>query len=131
MGLIDRAFGADKNSLMFAGLAFHWRAVASHHEHSLKELELDDNQREIFSEIQKRSLEVAELANSSVKGFGISSPDIPRFLDQLETLTKLQNRIEIVTDKKHWLPEAIVFTKMILNGEKRYFKNNQYWFSDK
>lgn len=131
MGLLDRAFGADKNSLMFAGLAFHWRAVASHHENSLRNIEMDEEQKNIFAEIQRRSLGVAELANSSVKAFGLSSPDIPRFLDQLENLSKLQNKIEIVTDKKHWLPEAIVFTKLILNGENRFFKNNQYWFSDK
>ena len=130
MGFIDRAFGADKNSLMFAGLAMHWRAVANHHGNFLKNNELNEEQKKVFDEIQSRSFEVAELANSSVKGFGISSPNISAFLDQLETLSKLQQRIEVTTDKGHWLPEAIIFTKAILNGEKRYFKNTQYWFSD-
>jgi len=130
MGLIDRAFGADKNTLMFNKLALHWRSVASHYENFLKKNEVSIEQAKIFEEIQKRSLEIAELANSSLKGFGVSSPDTSAFLTKLERLSKLQTEITVVTEKRHWLPEAIVFTKTILSGEKRRFQNSQYWFSD-
>lgn len=130
MGLIDRAFGADKNSLMFNRLALHWRSVASHHENYLKKNQVSIDQVKIFEEIQKRSLEIADLANSSLKGFGVSSPDTNAFLSKLEELSKLHTQITVITDKKHWLPEAIVFTKVILSGEKRRFQNSQYWFSD-
>ncbi len=130
MGLIDRAFGADKNSLLFNSLAFHWRSVASHHENFIKKNELSIEQANIFEEIQKKSLEIADLANSSLKGFGVSSPNTTAFLNKLEHLSKLQTEITVMTDKRHWLPEAIVFTKLILSGEKRRFQNSQYWFSD-
>ena len=130
MGLIDRAFGADKNSLLFNRLALHWRAVASHHENFPKKNPMSDDEAQIFAEIQKRSLEIADLAISSLKGFGVSSPDVSRFLNDLEELSKLQGKISVVTDKRHWLPEAIVVTKLILAGDKRRFQNSQYWFSD-
>ena len=130
MGLLDRAFGADKNSLLFKGLAFHWVMVASHHENYLKKSELSAEQIDIFREIQKQSLEMADLANASLKGFGVSTPDNAAFFKKLEQLSKLQIQITVVTDKTHWLPEAINFTKMILGGEKRHFQNRQYWFSD-
>lgn len=130
MGLLDRAFGADKNSLMFNRLALHWKMVASHHENFLKKNEMSLEQSKVFQEIQRVSLENVDLANSSLKGFGVSSPDISAFLGNLEKLAKLQTEITLVTDKKHWLPEAIIFTKLILSGEKRRFANSQYWFSD-
>lgn len=130
MGLLDRAFGADKNSLLFKGLAFHWVMVASHHENYLKKSELSAEQADIFREIQKHALEMADLANASLKGFGVSAPDNAAFLKKLEKLSKLQTQITVVTDKRHWLSEAITFTKMILGGEKRRFQNQQYWFSD-
>ena len=130
MGLLDRAFGADKNSLMFNRLALHWKMVASHHENFLKKNEISLEQSKVFQEIQRVSLENVDLANSALKGFGVSSPDISAFLGNLEKLAKLQTEITLVTDKKHWLPEAIIFTKLILSGEKRRFANSQYWFSD-
>jgi hypothetical protein len=76
------------------------------------------------------SLGIAELANSSLKGFGVSSPDVSRFLNDLDKLAKLHGEVTVVTDKRHWLPEAVVFTKMILSGDKRRYQNSQYWFSD-
>ena len=130
MGLLDRAFGADKNSLMFNRLALHWKMVASHHENFLKKNEISLEQSKVFQEIQRVSLENVDLANSALKGFGVSSPDISAFLGNLEKLARLQMEITLVTDKKHWLPEAIIFTKLILSGEKRRFANSQYWFSD-
>jgi hypothetical protein len=130
MGLLDRAFGADKNTLLFNRLALHWRSVASHYENFPKKNSIGDEQAQIFTEIQKMSLGIAELANSSLKGFGVSSPDVSRFLIDLDKLAKLHGEITVATDKRHWLPEAIVFTKMILSGDKRRFQNSQYWFSD-
>lgn len=130
MGLIDRAFGADKNSMLFNKLALHWRMVASHHENHVKKNHMESDQEVIFKEIQARSSKLADLANSSLKGFGVSSPDQSAFLNELNALSQLQNEITVTTDKEHWLPEAIVFTKLILGGEKRMFQNRQYWFSD-
>lgn len=129
MGIIDRAFGADKNTLLFSTLAFHWEAVASHHENFLKKNQLDEKDAKVFMEIQKSSKALAVLANSSIKGFGFSSPDVPLFLVELETLSKLYTENKIETDKKYWLPEAIVATRLILNGDKRQFQNRQWWFS--
>ena len=130
MGLIDRAFGADKNSMLFNKLALHWRMVASHHENHIKKNPMESNQEAIFRDIQHRSTKLADLANSSLKGFGVSSPDQSAFLNELTALSKLQKEIAVSTDKQHWLPEAIVFTNLILSGEKRLFQNRQYWFSD-
>ena len=130
MGLIDRAFGAEKNSMLFNKLALHWRMVASHHENYIKKNPMESDQEDIFKDIQIRSIKLADLANSSLKGFGVSSPDQAAFLLELNALSQLQKEITVSTDKQHWLPEAIVFTKLIISGEKRLFQNRQYWFSD-
>jgi hypothetical protein len=129
MGLIDRAFGADKNTMLQHRLALHWRMVASHHENYIKKNEMTQEQKLIFSEIQERSLKIAELANSAIKGFGIVSPEVSDFKAELAKLSLLKEKIEISTDKQHWLPEAIYATNCILNGDKRRYQRDQLWFS--
>ena len=129
MGIIDRAFGADKNTMLQHGLALHWRMVASHYENYIKKNEMTHEQRLVFSEIQERSLKIAELANDAIKGFGIVSPEVAKFTAELAKLTLLREKIEISTDKQHWLPEAIYVTTCILNGDKRRFQRVQFWFS--
>jgi hypothetical protein len=129
MGIIDRAFGVDKNSRLFSVLAFHWEAVASLHENFLKKNQLNEEDTKVFIEIQKSSKTLVALANASMKGFGISSPDIPLFVVELEILSKLYKENKIETDKKYWLPEAIIATRLILNGDTKQFQNRDWWFS--
>jgi hypothetical protein len=52
------------------------------------------------------------------------------FLFEMRELGALHERISVVTDKQHWLPQAIRATSNILNGKKREYQNRQYWFSD-
>lgn len=129
MGQIDRAFGADKNTMLQHSLALHWRMVASHHENYIKKNEMTQEQKQIFSEIQERSLKIAELANSAIKGFGIVSPEVSDFKAELAKLTLLKEKVEVRTDKQHWLPEAIYATTCILNGDKRRYHRENLWFS--
>jgi hypothetical protein len=130
MGLIDRAFGADKNTMLMNRLALHWRAVASHYENYLKKNEPSEQDRAVMTEIQKRSLSICDKAEASIKGFGVVNMEKDSFLVELRELGALHERISVVTDKQHWLPEAIRATANILNGNKREYQNHQYWFND-
>jgi hypothetical protein len=60
MGLLDRAFGADKNTFLMHDLTLHWKAVASHYENYLKENEVGDEDKAIMAEIQKRCLGICD-----------------------------------------------------------------------
>jgi hypothetical protein len=130
VGLIDRAFGADKNTMLMNRLALHWRAVASHYENYLKKNEVSDEVKSLMLEIQKRSLSICEKAEGSIKGFGVVNMEKESFLVEMRELGALHQRISIVTEKQHWLPEAIRATINILNGNKKEYQNRQYWFSD-
>ena len=130
MGLIDRAFGADKNTMLMHRLALHWRAVASHYENYLKKNEVSDEVKAVMLEIQKRSLSICDKTEGSIKGFGVVNMEKDSFLIDLRELGALHQRISIVTEKQHWLPEAIRATSNILNCNKREYQNRQYWFSD-
>ena len=130
MGLIDRAFGADKNTMLMNTLAFHWRAVASHSENYLKKNEPNEQDRAVMVEIQKRALSICDKAQESIKGFGVVNMEKDSFLFEMRELSTLHEKISVVTDKQHWLPEAIRATINILNGNKREYQNRQYWFSD-
>jgi len=76
MGLIDRAFGADKNTMLMHRLALHWRMVASHYENFIKKNEPNEQDRIVMAEIQKRSLAICDRAEASIKGFGRATTNI-------------------------------------------------------
>jgi hypothetical protein len=130
VGLIDRAFGADKNTMLMHRLALHWRMVASHYENFLKKNELNEQDRVLMAEIQKRSLSICDKAEASIKGFGVVNMEKESFLLEMRELGALHQKISVVTDKHVWLPDAIRATSNILNGNKRDYQNRQYWFSD-
>ena len=130
MGLIDRAFGADKNTLLMNSLAFHWRAVASHYENYLKKNEVSDDVKSLMLEIERRSLSMCDKALGSIKGFGVVSMEKEQFLAEMSELGKLHESIPFITEKHNWLPEAVKATINILSGNKREYQNRQYWFSD-
>lgn len=130
MGLIDRAFGADKNTMLMHRLALHWRMVASHYENFLKKNDLTEQDRVVMNEIQKRSLSICDKAEASIKGFGVVNMEKDSFLSDMRELGALHQKISIVTEKHNWLPDAIRATSNILNGNKRDYQNRQYWFSD-
>ena len=60
MGLIDRAFGADKNTMLQHTLALHWRMVASHHENYMKKNEMTQEQKLQATSVGKGSLRATE-----------------------------------------------------------------------
>jgi hypothetical protein len=130
VGLIDRAFGADKNTMLMHRLALHWRMVASHYENFLKKNELNEQDRVLMAEIQKRSLSICDKAEASIKGFGVVNMEKESFLLEMRELGALHQKISVITDKHIWLPDAIRATSNILNGNKRDYQNRQYWFSD-
>jgi hypothetical protein len=130
MGLIDRAFGADKNTMLMHRLALHWRMVASHYENFIKKNEPNEQDRIVMAEIQKRSLAICDRAEASIKGFGVVNMDKESFLTEMKELSALHQKISISTDKDNWLPDAVRATTNILGGSKREYQNRQYWFSD-
>ncbi len=130
MGLIDRAFGADKNTMLMHRLALHWRMVASHYENFIKKNEPNEQDRIVMAEIQKRSLAICDRAEASIKGFGVVNMDKESFLTEMKELSALHQKISISTDKDNWLPDAVRATTNILGGSKREYQNRQYWYSD-
>lgn len=130
MGLIDRALGADKNTMLMHRLALHWRMVASHYENFLKKNEANEQDRAVMVEIQKRSLGICDKAEASIKGFGVVNIEKESFLLEMRELGALHQKISVITEKHNWLPDAIKATSTILNGNKREYQNRQYWFSD-
>ena len=130
MGLIDRAFGADKNTMLMHRLALHWRMVASHYENYLKKNEVTEANRAVMLDIQKRSLSICDKAEASIKGFGVVNMEKDSFLGEMRELGSLHQKISVTTDKDQWLPDAISATTNILSGNKRDYQNRQYWFRD-
>ena len=87
MGLIDRAFGADKNTMLMHRLALHWRMVASHYENFIKKNEPNEQDRAVMAEIQKRSLAICDRAEASIKGFGVVNMEKESFLSEMRELS--------------------------------------------
>jgi hypothetical protein len=130
VGLIDRAFGVDKNSLLYNSLAFHWRAVASHYKNSVAKNRNTDGQIAIINQICQKSEALADNINASKKGFGVVSVESELIKKEMNVLIDLHSKITSPTEKHHWLPELIIATTEILNGNKKRYQNRQYWFSD-
>lgn len=130
MGLLDRAFGADKKTMLMHRLAMHWRAVESHYENYLKKNQVDEDLKVILNEIQKLSQGIADEVENSIKGFGVISTNNSYFSIKLEEAIVLHSKINVVTDKNHWLPEVVSATRSILAGNSKEFQSKQYWFSD-
>ena len=130
MGLIDRAFGADKNTMLMHRLAFHWRAVASHYENYLKKNQVDEDLKVILNEIQRLSQSICDESENSIKGFGVISIDKSYLSIKLEEVMVLHSKITVVTDKQNWLPEVVSATRSILAGNSKVFRNKQFWFTD-
>jgi|688.fasta_scaffold2383523_1 hypothetical protein len=130
MGLLDRAFGADKNTLLFRDLAFHWRAVASNYRNHLKNNEVSAEDFENGNKMVDLSEKLADYANESVQGFGFSSPDLNKFSETIGQLLLLEEKVSFKTDKPLWLKECVSATYEILRGNKRPYQRNTRWFSD-
>ena len=130
MGLIDRAFGVDKNSALVDRLAFHWLMVSSHYENHLKKNEESEEQGEILKEIQRLSKEMSNLIESSKKGFGVINFDVHKISILAGELASLGRQITVSTEKPKWLPQAVVVTLDIINGNKRPYLKHQIWFVD-
>lgn len=130
MGLIDRAFGVDKNSALVDRLAFHWLAVSSHYENFVKKNEVSDEQVELLKKIQRLALEMSRKIEASKKGFGVISFDVHQISVLAGELASLREQITVTTEKPSWLPRAVVVTLDIINGNKRHYAQHQYWFKD-
>jgi len=130
VGLLDRAFGVDKNSLLYQRLAFHWRAVASHYKNSVAKNLVTGGQIAILNKICEKSDALADKINESKKGFGVVSIESESFKKEMNALIDLHSQITSPTDKHHWLPELIIATTEILSGNKKRYQNSQYWFSN-
>ena len=129
MGLIDRAFGADKNSMLVERICFHWEAVISHYENVLKSSEISEDQCQLMREIVASSHRVIDEVRRSKKGFGFVDYERTRFGVLLGELTAIHSRLTFTTDKSRWLPQAVSATLDIVNGNKRPYQQNQWWFS--
>jgi hypothetical protein len=128
VGLIDRAFGADKNSMLVHRICFHWAAVKSHYENFLKENDVPEEQKELLLEIIAACKRVTDEVTKASKGFGFVDYDKNLFGPLLGDLAALHSRLTLVTDKPRWLPQAIAATLDIVNGNKRVYQQNQWWF---
>lgn len=130
MGLIDRAFGADKNSMLFRSLALHWRMVASNYRNHLKDNVVSEDDLELGNRMVSLSEKLAEYSNESVKGFGVSSPDANKFSDAIGQLLDLEAKVSFTTDKPLWLKECVSATYEIIRGNKKPYQQRNIWFSN-
>ena len=130
MGILDRAFGVDKNSTLYTRLAFHWRMVASHYENYPLKNVIPEDQAKLMKSLSEKSNNLGGILLDSKKGFGVISVDSTIVSRELESLTTLYSQTTIITDKHHWLPQAVFITKDVVAGNKRNYVNNQYWFTD-
>jgi hypothetical protein len=131
MGLLDRAFGVDKNSMLFNRLAFHWRAVASHYKNCVAKGFVADGQIALMNTLYAKSESLADQIVESKKGFGVVSIDSELIKKEIMTLSELHSQISPPTEKHHWLPEVVIATTEILSGNKKRYQDRQYWFSDR
>lgn len=130
MGLLDRAFGVDKNSTIYTRLAFHWRMVASHYENYPKKNVISKTETGQMEAIHQKSDALAGMILESIKGFGVISAQKEDITRALAELNSLYSELTTTTDKHHWLPEAIQITFDILSGNKRRYVDSQFWFSN-
>lgn len=130
MGLIDRAFGVDKNSALVDRLAFHWVMVSSHYENYLKKNDVDLEQAEMLRKVQTLSKDLANIIETSKKGFGVINFDVSQISRLAGEIASLGKQITVTTEKPRWLPQAVVATLDIINGNKRPYQQRQIWFTD-
>jgi hypothetical protein len=130
MGLIDRAFGVDKNSALVDRLAFHWEMVASHYENHLKKNEVSEEQEKVLREIQSLAKRMSNKVSEAKKGFGVVNFDSQQISVLAGELAALGNQITVITEKPRWLSQAVVATLDIVNGKKRLYQQHQLWFVD-
>lgn len=132
MGLIERVFGVDKNSVLVDRLAWHWLAVSSHYENHLKKNEVNEEQAELLKKIQLSALEMSIKIEASKKGFGVVRFDVDQISVLAGKLAALGKQITVTTEKPRWLPQAVVATLDIINGRKRLYQQHLYqsWFRD-
>jgi hypothetical protein len=130
MGLLDRAFGADKNTLLFHRLSLHWAMVESHYSNFVKKNSLDPSTEEVLLKVMVLSKKVASLSQDSIKGFGVVSPDLEAFNQTLNEVERYFSQVADLTDKPNWGPEAISATRQILSGNKKIYQQRQMWFSN-
>ena len=129
MGLLDRAFGADKNTMLFRSLALHWRMVASNFRNHIKDNDVSAEDLELGNKMVSLSEKLAEYSNDSVQGFGFSSPDINKFSETIGQLLSLEEKVSFRTDKPLWLNECVTATYEIIRGNKRPYQQRNFWFS--
>lgn len=130
MGIIDRAFGADKNSVLADRLSFHWLAVSSHYENHLKKNNVPDEQRFVMEKFVTIARQISIHATTSKKGFGFVEFDKTAMTSLCEELMTLSKTVSIQTEKSHWIVQAIAATLDILEGNRKLYQRNQYWFVD-
>jgi len=130
MGIIDRAFGADKNSVLADRLSFHWLAVSSHYENHLKKNDVPDEQRQVMDRLVSVAKQMSIHATASKKGFGFIEFDKSAMTSLCEELLTLIKSVNIQTEKPQWIIQAISATLDILNGNTKPYQRNQYWFAD-
>ena len=131
MGLIDRAFGADKNSMLAHTLAMHWRFVSSHYENHIKENELTEDRKKLLLDIIENANALAKLSEASIKGFGVVNFDMQAYSPIMSKLRDLYAKIDFNTEKPNWLPQAITATESIIVGNKKLYMKTNIWFTDR
>lgn len=130
MGLIDRAFGVDKNSMLVVDLINHWGAVLSHYENFLLKSSPDDESEKLIQDICAVIRQIIDQVDNSKKGFGVvnfNDDTLPRLMGNV---AGLHRQLLVETEKSHWLPQAVSATLDIIGGNRRPYQRNNYWFRD-
>lgn len=117
MGLMDRAFGADKHTMANYRLTIYWRGAQQRfEEHREKctvkgDLAICDELIEICSEVMKE-------IDFAKKGFGVFAYEKPFFLSKLERINELIFKLNSKYLDMDKIAELVIETSNIL--ERRY-----------
>ncbi len=104
--------------------------VESNYSNFIKDNSLNPTVEEALRKMVVLSKKIASLSQESIKGFGVVSPDIEAFNETLDQVEITFLKVADLTDKQNWVPEAILATRQILAGDKKFYQQRQLWFSN-
>ena len=117
MGLLDRAFGADKHTLANYRFTIHWRAMQQRFEEHREKCS-SDGDLSICDELIDICGEAMKEIDFAKKGFGVFAYEKPFFYSKLERINDLISQLDIRYLDIDKLGELIIETSNIL--ERRY-----------
>ena len=117
MGLMDRAFGADKHTMANYRFTIHWRAMQQRFEEHKEKCSIKSD-LSICDELIEICGDVLKEIDYAKKGFGVFAYEKPFFHSKLERINELISQLNFKYLDVDKFAELIIETSNIL--ERRY-----------